>query len=141
MKRKLRFLFNQLEKAGIEPRPASNVEAPDSQDMIDLEVRSYRVFIIHGRVQNSTSRPLVTHQRCMYLNLPHILPPLTHMYTASCSPSPHTHAHPFVFSLPSHTCTPLHVLPPLTRMHTLRVLPPSHVHTYCSRSLRFLRQR
>jgi len=43
MERKLRFLFNQLEKASIEPRPAGNVEAPDSQDMIDLEVRRYRV--------------------------------------------------------------------------------------------------
>ena len=31
MERKLRFLLNELEKAGIEPRPAGNVEAPDPQ--------------------------------------------------------------------------------------------------------------
>ena len=31
MERKLRFLLNELEKVGIEPRPAGNVEAPDPQ--------------------------------------------------------------------------------------------------------------
>ena len=39
MERKLRFLSNELEKNDIEPRPAGNIEAPDPQDMIDLEVR------------------------------------------------------------------------------------------------------
>ena len=42
MERKLRFLRSQLEKAGIEIRPAGNVEAPDPQNMIDLEVRSVK---------------------------------------------------------------------------------------------------
>ena len=32
------FLSTELTKAGIEPRPAGNVEAPDPQKMIDLEV-------------------------------------------------------------------------------------------------------
>ena len=40
MERKLRFLSNELEKAEIEPRPAGNIEAPEPQDMIDLEVWS-----------------------------------------------------------------------------------------------------
>lgn len=31
MERKLRFLNNELEKAGIELRPGGNVEAPDPQ--------------------------------------------------------------------------------------------------------------
>ena len=31
MERKLRFLLNELEKAGIEPRPSGSVEAPDPQ--------------------------------------------------------------------------------------------------------------
>ena len=31
MERKLRFLLNELEKVGIESRPAGNVEAPDPQ--------------------------------------------------------------------------------------------------------------
>ena len=31
MERKLRFLLNELEKVGIEPRPAGSVEAPDPQ--------------------------------------------------------------------------------------------------------------
>lgn len=39
MERKLRFLANEVEKAEIEPRPAGNVEAPDPQDMIDLEAK------------------------------------------------------------------------------------------------------
>ena len=34
----LGFLATELRKAGIEPRPAGNVEAPDPQKMIDLEV-------------------------------------------------------------------------------------------------------
>lgn len=34
------FLTTELDKAGIEPRPAGNVEAPDPQKMIDLEVNS-----------------------------------------------------------------------------------------------------
>ena len=32
------FLAAELVKAGIEPHPAGNVEAPDPQKMIDLEV-------------------------------------------------------------------------------------------------------
>ena len=32
------FLVAELSKAGIEPRSAGNVEAPDPQKMIDLEV-------------------------------------------------------------------------------------------------------
>jgi V-type H+-transporting ATPase subunit a len=39
MERRLRFLAAQLDKAGIEARPAGNVEAPDPQTMIDLESR------------------------------------------------------------------------------------------------------
>ena len=35
------FLSTELGKAGIEPRPAGNVEAPDPQKMIDLEVRTF----------------------------------------------------------------------------------------------------
>jgi len=65
----------------------------------------------------------------MYSNLPHTLPPHTHMHTASCSPSPHTHAHPFVFSLPSHTFTFLRVLPPLTHVHIPSCSPSPHTFT------------
>ena len=32
------FLRNELEKASIEIRPAGNIEAPDPQELIDLEV-------------------------------------------------------------------------------------------------------
>ena len=32
------FLKNELEKAGIHPRPAGNIEAPEPQELIDLEV-------------------------------------------------------------------------------------------------------
>ena len=32
------FLHNELEKAGVEVRPAGNIEAPDPQQLIDLEV-------------------------------------------------------------------------------------------------------
>ena len=35
----LEFLTNELEKSSIEPRPAGNIEAPDPQELIDLEVR------------------------------------------------------------------------------------------------------
>ena len=34
----LEFLTNELEKSSIEPRPAGNIEAPDPQELIDLEV-------------------------------------------------------------------------------------------------------
>ena len=33
MDRKLRFLRNELEKAGVEVRPSASVEAPDPQSM------------------------------------------------------------------------------------------------------------
>ena len=38
------FLKNELEKADIKPRPAGNIEAPEPQELIDLEVtRTFRV--------------------------------------------------------------------------------------------------
>ena len=37
MERKLRFLSNELQRVGLQPTPVGFVDAPDPQDMIDLE--------------------------------------------------------------------------------------------------------
>ena len=42
------FLCNELEKAGIKPRPAGTIEAPDPQELIDLEASISNQKLFHN---------------------------------------------------------------------------------------------
>ena len=46
MERKLRFLRSELEKAGIEVRPAASVEAPDPQSKISVAIGNDSVCVL-----------------------------------------------------------------------------------------------
>ena len=54
MERKLRFLLNELDKVGIEPRPAGSVEAPDPQGTVYMCIHVLYILYIAVLVNVNT---------------------------------------------------------------------------------------